>query len=38
MNKSKNIIALALSVSFFIDLANVYYADETNSDITSYVS
>ena len=38
MNKKKDIIALALSVSFVMGGASLSHADEINSDTTSYIS
>ncbi|WP_082664103.1 G5 domain-containing protein [Anaerococcus rubeinfantis] len=38
MNKKKDIIALALSVSFVIGGASLSHADEINPDTTSYIS
>ena len=38
MNKKKDIIALALSVSFVMGGASLSHADEINTDTTSYIS
>ena len=38
MNKKKDIIALALSVSFVMGGASLSHADEINPDTTSYIS
>ena len=38
MNKKKDIIALALSVSFLMGGASISHADEINPDTTSYIS
>lgn len=38
MNKKKDIIALALSVSFVMGGASISHADEINTDTTSYIS
>lgn len=38
MNKKKDIIALALSVSFVMGGASLSHADDINSDTTSYIS
>ena len=38
MNKKKNIIALALSVSFVMGAGSISHADEINSDATSYAN
>lgn len=38
MNKKKNIIALALSVSFVMGAGSISHADEINSDTTSYTN
>ena len=38
MNKKKNIIALALSVSFVMGAGSISHADEINSDTTSYAN
>lgn len=38
MNKKKDIIALALSVSFVMGGASLSYADEINNDTTSYIN
>lgn len=38
MNKKKDIIALALSVSFVMGGASLSHADEINNDTTSYIN